>query len=360
MPKFILLADSDHYSPCTQDMLTDMEFRTYWLDHFLSHFDLIARLAEETYGPQARSAAAAAKQALALELQQFRSKPERLGELNLEVLGRIRQDILQAHNIPDPFKAMKDRENTAMLGIYPRLIGELDQHARADTDLLLLLIEGVFAGNIFDLGASATAARFSSESPDFVKIRANLAHSRPWLVDDLNEFSDRLLRGHRHAKALFFLDNAGSDAILGVIPLVRWLAKRGTQVHLLANEEPALNDLTYSELCDLLPRLATVDPVLRDLLGAEMIIPGSSGGRTPLIDLRTISPHCNAVAAGADLLFLEGMGRGLESNFNARFTVDTVKLCMIKEPIIAQRHHGQVFDVVLRFDAAGSLDKHKR
>ena len=360
MPKFILLADPDHYSPCTQNMLVDLEFRDYWLDHFLSHFDLISSLCVETYGEQARPAAAAAKQALAIELRQFRSKPERLGELDLEVLGRIRQDVLQAHHIPDPFKAMKDRENTAMLGVYPHVIDELDRHPRTDSEMLLLLIEGVFAGNIFDLGASATATKFSSESPDFIKIRADLAHSRPWLVDDFDEFADRLLHGHRHEKALFFLDNAGSDAILGVIPLVRWLARRGIQTHLLANEEPALNDLTYSELCDLLPRLATVDGVLRDLLRAEMIVPGSSGGRTPLIDLRKVSPACNAVAAGADLLFLEGMGRGLESNFNSRFTVDTVKLCMIKEPIIAQRHHGKVFDVVLRFDCADQRGKRAR
>ena len=332
-------------------MLVDIEFRNYWLDHFLSHFDLICRLSVETYGEQAGPAAAAAKQALAMEMRQFRDNPDRLGELDLEVLGRIRQDILQAHRIPDPFKVMKDRENAAMLGVYPRVIAELDQHSRTDQEMLLLLIEGVFAGNIFDLGASATAGRFSRESPDFVKIRADLAQSRPWLVDDFTQFSSRLLYGQKYKKALFFLDNAGSDAILGVIPLARWLAGRGIQVHLLANEEPALNDLTYAELCDLLPRLADVDTVLRDLLRTGMILPASSGGRTPLIDFRSISAGCNAVAAGADLLFLEGMGRGLESNFNTRFTVDTVKLCMIKEPIIAQRHHGKVFDVVLRFDA---------
>ena len=352
MPKFVLLADPNHYSPCTQNMLVDLEFRDYWLDHFLSHFDLIAHLAIETYGEQARPAAAAAKQALADELRQFHDNPARLGELDLEVLGRIRQDILQAHNIPDPFKAMKDRENTVMLSVYPQVIGELDRHHRTDVEMLLLLIEGVFAGNIFDLGASATAGKFSRESPDFVKIRADLAHSRPWLVDDFAQFSSRLLHGPKYKKSLFFLDNAGSDAILGVLPLARWLANRGIQTCLLANEEPALNDLTYHELCDLLPRLAAVDAVLRDLLRAGMIVPASSGGRTPLIDLRHVSAGCNAVAAGADLLFLEGMGRGLESNFNAPFTVDTVKLCMIKELIIAQRHHGQVFDVVLRFDPA--------
>jgi len=69
-----------------------------------------------------------------------------------------------------------------------------------------------------------------------------------------------------------------------------------------------------------------------------------------LIDLRDISAVVNHQAAATDLLILEGMGRALESNFEASFKVDTIKLAMIKDESIAQRHGGKNFDTVCRFD----------
>ena len=46
------------------------------------------------------------------------------------------------------------------------------------------------------------------------------------------------------------------------------------------------------------------------------------------------------------------MGRALESNYEAKFKVDAIKLAMIKEQIVAERHGGKLFDTVCRFDRA--------
>jgi hypothetical protein len=43
-------------------------------------------------------------------------------------------------------------------------------------------------------------------------------------------------------------DNAGTDVVLGMVPLVRELLRRGTNVVLSANSTPALNDITHPEL----------------------------------------------------------------------------------------------------------------
>jgi damage-control phosphatase, subfamily II, stand-alone protein len=45
-----------------------------------------------------------------------------------------------------------------------------------------------------------------------------------------------------------------------------------------------------------------------------------------------VSPELAAAAADADLVVLEGMGRAIETNLNAHFTVDSLKLGMIKHP----------------------------
>ncbi len=43
-------------------------------------------------------------------------------------------------------------------------------------------------------------------------------------------------------------DNAGTDVVLGMVPLARELLRRGTNVVLSANSTPALNDITHPEL----------------------------------------------------------------------------------------------------------------
>lgn len=125
---------------------------------------------------------------------------------------------------------------------------------------------------------------------------------------------------------------------------------RGTQVVLAANRLPALNDMTYRETLEECQHLAALDPTLAKLLNQDRIRIADSGGVAPLIDLRHLSEEINVEAADADLVILEGMGRGLESNFDAEFVCDSIKVCMIKEAIVAQRYGGKLFDVVFRFD----------
>jgi type II pantothenate kinase len=358
MPAFCLLADPRTYRPCPINMREDIAFREHWIEHFGTHFDLVMRLAIEQYGPAAAQRAQACKDDMLQELAAIRAQPTRWGELDLMVLEVLRQHKLRVHGLPDPFQNTKARENAAMLAQYPALVAELDGHAvDSPQRQLLLLVEGVFAGNIFDLGTAATAQRYADESPDFIHVRDSLEGKRPWLVDHLDAWSARLLDapggvgGYR--KAVLFLDNAGSDFLLGVLPLARWLARRQVRVVLAANMLPALNDVTITELPGLLQQAAAVDPVLADQLAAGLITAVDSGGIAPLIDLRHISDALNAAAADADLVILEGMGRAVGSNFDAQFSVDSVKICMVKDPIIAGRLGGRTFDTVLRFDPGG-------
>ncbi|MGN6369266.1 MAG: ARMT1-like domain-containing protein [Phycisphaerae bacterium] len=354
MPIFSLLADPARYIPCsTENMLEDVEYREYWLHHFETHFDTIVALAHDNYGTSAHDRILACKQDLIATLHQLRKDPAMLGgKLDLLVLDVLRQQKLIKHNIPDPFEKMKTRENNAMLPLYPRIVQELDhQMAGNERKALLLATEGVFAGNIYDLGAGATSKLYAKESPDFLKVRDDVGQKRPWLVDHFDRMADALL-SQPHHQAIFFCDNAGSDTILGVIPFCRLLAKRGIKVLIAANHLPALNDMTAAELKTLLPRLQNLDPILNELVKSNLITVIDSGGDAPLIDLGLVSDEVNAHAPQTDLVILEGMGRALESNYEAKFKVDAIKLAMIKEQIVADRHGGKLFDTVCRFDPA--------
>lgn len=45
-----------------------------------------------------------------------------------------------------------------------------------------------------------------------------------------------------------------------------------------------------------------------------------------------LSPECVAAAEGVDLIVMEGMGRAIETNLNATFSCDSLKLAMVKHP----------------------------
>jgi type II pantothenate kinase len=235
-----------------------------------------------------------------------------------------------------------------MLPLLPKVCREID--ALAGEAQFRSLIEGIFAGNIFDMGADATAKAFLDQSPDFFATRQAL-RPRPWLFDDYDALAKRMLEGPMHRKAVFFIDNAGSDFLLGALPMMRWLAMRGTRVILAANERPTLNDMTIHDVNVWWPRIVETEPSLKSL-PIERV---SSGTGEPLIDLTEVSENLNRAAQDADLVILEGMGRGVESNFNAKFSCDVLKIAMIKDALVAKRHGGSVFDIVCRFET-GSFD----
>ena len=55
---------------------------------------------------------------------------------------------------------------------------------------------------------------------------------RPWLEDSLDEWVMRLQEGPVHKCAAIFVDNSGVDIVLGILPFVRDLLQRGTNVRI--------------------------------------------------------------------------------------------------------------------------------
>ena len=65
-----------------------------------------------------------------------------------------------------------------------------------------------------------------------------------------------------------------------------------------------------------------------------------------------VSRELAAVVEDVDLVVLEGMGRGIETNLRAAFACDALKLGMIKHPEVAAELGGRLYDCVCKFDAA--------
>ncbi len=349
MSHFCLLSDPDNYVAIDWDLLKDETARLHWLSHFEEHFQKTLEHAANWYGRPATKRIKSAGEEFAGAIAKLRQDPDSLpsGKLDIIELDRIRGDTLDKHGIEDPFALVKTRENDAAMEVYQETVRQL--HLMDGEQKWLYLVECVFAGNIFDLGAMETF-HLADEGESFVKL-AERIKPRPWLIDDFDAMVARLIPAPPTpwGKAVVFVDNAGSDFVLGVMPLVRELALGGTQIVLAANETPSLNDITVDEVVEVVEKLAALDGDLAALIDGQMFEVVSTGSGIPLIDLSDVSDELNTAAEDADCVILEGMGRAVESNLDAQFSVDCVRLAIIKDSMVAKRCGGELYDCVCKY-----------
>ena len=149
---------------------------------------------------------------------------------------------------------------------------------------------------------------------------------------------------------MIFLDNSGADFFFGMLPIARYLLKKGTQVVLAANTWPSVNDITAPELKHLL--LLIEDPIIKAGLDSNQLSVVPSGSGSPCLDFMRISEEtCNA-AVGVDFLVIEGMGRAIHTNFYAKFKVDTLKIGAFKNPQVASLLGCKMYDGLATFTQA--------
>lgn len=349
MPVLSLIADPQSYHACEWDLTADPAARAYWLNLFRTHIHSIAKSLRAQAGPRGEARFDAFLADYLEGLGVLDAKPDAWGPLTVLTLTEYRERLQKRHGFPDPFVEIKAKENRKAIELYPDVVADLDRlpaERRMET-----LARGIFAGNEFDLGSEATTARYHADGHDFTEAIARIT-PRPWPEDDFDAWCERAARPPGYRKVLFFLDNAGADAILGCIPFARELARGGATVTLAANTEPSLNDITIGELDEALGELRRVDPVLDAAVADGRLLTVASGCTTPLIDLARVSEACNEAARGVDLLILEGMGRSVESNRSTRFTCDTLWIALVKDVFVAERVGVKLFSPIWRFRPA--------
>ena len=351
MARLTQLTDIDDYRPCDWDLKLDDAGRKYWTDLFCWHLDavLIPLIQEENPGATPERIAAFRADYLAL-FDRIQNRPQEFDRLDVLYFTELRDVMQLPHRFGDPFRGVKQRENEAALALLPDVLAEIDAATVNGRRELLTL--GLMAGNIFDLGSKVTIESYQNGNLAFHQSR-QAQPPRPWLVDDVDAWWRRWdARAYQHV--VFFVDNAGGDVVLGCLPLARWMVQAGARVTLAANTAPALNDITASELRMLLASAADIDPFLRQAMDTQQLRLSPTGSETPLIDLTRLTDAFVDATRDADLILLHGMGRGIESNYRARFTCDALHTAVLKDEGVARRLGGRVFDCVFRFRLSGA------
>ena len=352
---FPLLSDPENYVACQWDLEEHPEKRAHWIGLFRTHFDSLEQQAIAEASARGESAEAVKpKLAVVRELfmtylDQIEANPTVFGTLYIIQICFAREKALREAGIADPYRLAKAKENEAALKLLPALFEELD--SLPDPERAQQVMRGTFAGNIYDLGATKTVELFKDGKPvDFHDVRNKLA-PRPWLVDGLDAWSEKITSEKPYTAAAVFVDNAGCDVILGMIPFVRDLLQRDVKVVLTSNSYPALNDITHSELVPIINGIAQWDKTISNALDDNNLRIVPSGNGAPLIDLAHVGEELvDAVnEMGVDLVVLEGMGRAIESNLNAQFTCDSLNIAMIKDTGVASALGGKVYDLLCKY-----------
>uniref|UniRef100_A0A1J3IB94 Damage-control phosphatase ARMT1-like metal-binding domain-containing protein n=1 Tax=Noccaea caerulescens TaxID=107243 RepID=A0A1J3IB94_NOCCA len=323
-----------------------------WIDLFLNSIPSFKNRAEsDTTVPDAPVRAEKFAKRYAEILEDLKKDPESHGgPPDCILLCRIREQILRELGFRDIFKKVKDDENAKAISLFPEVV-RLSDAIEDEGKRIESLVRGIFAGNIFDLGSAQLAEVFSKDGMSFMASCQNLV-TRPWVIDDLDNFQARWLK-KPWKKAVIFVDNSGADIILGILPFAREMLRLGMQVVLAANELPSINDVTYTELAEILSKLKDENGQLMGVDSSNLLI-SNSGNDLPVIDLSRVSQEVAYLSTDADLVILEGMGRGIETNLYAQFKCDSLKIGMVKHPEVAQFLGGRLYDCVIKYNEVHS------
>ena len=135
----------------------------------------------------------------------------------------MREHCLIEFNFHDPYMKQKQMENQEALALLQDRLASLENLPFDELHEQLAL--GVLAGNVFDWGAKEVALLMESGQGLKFEDALKFVNPRPWLVDNLDEWKERLQKQPPHKCAAIFIDNSGVDIILGIIPFATELLK---------------------------------------------------------------------------------------------------------------------------------------
>lgn len=139
MPICCQLADPEHYRAFDWEMRGDAEALDYWLGLFETFpGNIRKRLVEDGLSGddfEARWEAFVAEYAEGMARR--RADPSSF-EMSTIALGDFRQGLLDQYGWPDPYVALKRRENALATGMYGEVIARIDESEPAERWELLL------------------------------------------------------------------------------------------------------------------------------------------------------------------------------------------------------------------------------
>uniref|UniRef100_A0A0A9Y795 4'-phosphopantetheine phosphatase n=1 Tax=Lygus hesperus TaxID=30085 RepID=A0A0A9Y795_LYGHE len=344
-----LLADPETYSPDLQNIYVKDEYRAYWVRCMEGNtIKSTERMLNDTCDNIVKAMVSHYSQQMLSRLQLLKDIPFVFGNLSMRIILDTVDQCSKELGLIGIYQKIKTSESRLALGLFLERVNTLDKLPAPERHQEL--VTSVLIGNLFDWGSTEASALISSGKFGY-KEAADTLPSRPWLYDDLDKWIERM-DGPPHKKALIFVDNLGFDLIIGVLPFARELLIRGTKIILCSNREPVLNDVTHSELTKVMKQVASISTVFNEALTAGNLVLMEMSKSSCCVDLGFIDTQIAEACKDVDLLVIDGMGRGVHTNLNASFNVDSLFLSVVKDTWFASTLGGQWLSPICKYTPA--------
>ncbi|CAB4486120.1 fumble-domain-containing protein [Rhizophagus irregularis] len=353
---FPKLENLDEYQPDTLQ-LTDSTAQKYWIDVLERNLHSLVELAKEWtsdsendgQNQDVQSRASSFDTLFRGHLARLRDQPNMYGALTVRSLLNLREQCLHELGFPDIFSKVKAAENKSALHKLPGLLKKVDSLQSLE-DKIELLIDNILAGNMFDWGSSQIVKLIKDGELSFeaAKEKAN----KPDKLNHTKKFIERIISKNKPPlkKAVIFVDNSGADIVLGVIPFARFLVSLGMDVILAVNSHPAINDITFEELSEVVASIAELDSLVAAAWASKKISVMETGSASLCLDLRRINEDLVEACQDVDLIVLEGMGRAIHTNYNAKFTCESLKIAVFKNAATATELGAHMYDAIVLYE----------
>ncbi|KXS12164.1 fumble-domain-containing protein [Gonapodya prolifera JEL478] len=330
---FPLLADGSLYQPDTMELPSNPRLTQEWINILEKNLHQLVEMAL-TWSNSAsdNTKAELFESTYRNHLARLREEPHAYGTPSVRSFLILREMTLHEMGFFDIYEHVKRSENEAALEAYDMVVKKTDQISD-ETERLTELIENVAAGNMFDWGSTQIIEMLKQGDLNFDSAKLKVKRSAKWW--QASGLVDRLLNEPAPKRVLMFVDNSGADILLGVLPFIRALLRKGSEVILAANTYPAVNDVTVSELHEILTSVGSKDAIVFDAYQSGRLRAMGNGSGSPCLDLRRVDRELAVEASKADFVIIEGMGRAIHTNLFVEFSVESLKIAVFKNKSIA-------------------------
>ncbi|OMH81380.1 Pantothenate kinase 2 [Zancudomyces culisetae] len=297
-------------------------------------------------------------------------EPAAYGKLTIRSILNLKEQCLQICGFRDLFFEIKQKETNDAIAVLPGLLSQLDQITDR-RELVKTLLDRMIVGNMFDWGSTEISSLMVNHAMSFENAKSKIIYNQKLnnsdkLADKLAAHSSSSSHGdndsYDHAvynQAVIFVDNAGADLVLGVIPFARFLLRCGTKVILAANSLPSVNDITCPELTDLVLKIAEFDSTFQKSIENGNLQVCPTGSQGPCLDLSRLDERLVNRCPDADFIVIVGMGRAIHTNYHATFNVDCLKVAVFKSRLAAGAMGVDLYTGLCKFTPASLPTRHK-
>ena len=100
----------------------------------------------------------------------------------------------------------------------------------------------------------------------------------------------------------------------------------------------------------LIKDVAKIDPIISTALSNQNISVIETGSSSPCLDLERISHQVVENCKDVDFVVIEGMGRAIHTNYCAKFSVDSLKIGVFKNPQVAKELGAEMYGGLVKFE----------